>query len=236
MAIGLNPALLFSGRNFLGSPRKPKKKVLDLRQTSRFPPQLTMVRLLRRNIAPLATVHQNPSSQIDPSLDDQSEMANFPCDPTPFLPFGFHIEHGWQRPARARVALGGEAPRRHEEYAILTLDLAPAPQVAAEVLDQLVDQLEHQFPVRVLSHFLLPLGLGLVQFGSPMQRQGLINMSPIPLGNGINLTVTKHDEGINLRTCNYSRICNIMLLGFPLDFQNIDFIRASVAPFGRLLH
>ena len=82
--------------------------------------------------------------------------------------------------------------------------------------------------MRVLSHFLLPLGLGLVQFGSPMQRQGLINMSPIPLGNGINLTVTKHDEGINLRTCNYSRICNIMLLGFPLDFQKIDFIRASV--------
>ena len=25
------------------------------------------------------------------------------------------------------------------------------------------------------------------------------------------------------------------MLGFPLDFQNIDFIRASVAPFGRLL-
>lgn len=151
-------------------------------------------------------------------------MANFACDPMPFVLFGFHIEDGWQRPARARVALGGEAPRRHEEYAILTLNPAPPPNEAAAVLDQLVDQLEDQFPMRVLSHFLSPLGLGLVQFGSPMQRQGLINLSPINLGNGFTLSVARHDEGINLRTCNYSRVCNIMMLGFPLDFQNIDFI------------
>jgi hypothetical protein len=26
-----------------------------------------------------------------------------------------------------------------------------------------------------------------------------------------------------------------MFLGFPLDFQSMDFIKASVAPFGRLL-
>jgi len=69
-----------------------------------------------------------------------------------------------------------------------------------------------------------------------MQRQGLINLSPIPLGNGVTLMVARHDEGVYLRTCNYSRVCNLMLLGYPLDFQNLDFIRASVASFGRLLH
>ena len=115
--------------------------------------------------------------------------------------------------------MGGEAPRRHEEYVILTLNPAPPPHDAAAVLDHLVDQLEERFPVRVLSHFLLPLGLGLIQFGTPMQSQGLINLSPIQLGNGITLTITRHDESINLRTCNYSRVCNIMMLGFPLDFK-----------------
>jgi hypothetical protein len=129
-------------------------------------------------------------------------MVNFTCDPTLFLPFGFHIDHGWQRPARAGVALGGEAPRRHEEYAILTLGPPPPPQNAAAVLDHLIDQLEELFPVRINSNFLSPLGLGLVQFGTPMQRQGLINMLPIAMGNGVNLIVTRHDEGINLRTCN----------------------------------
>jgi hypothetical protein len=31
-----------------------------------------------------------------------------------YAPVGLHVEHGWNRPARARVALGGELPRRHE--------------------------------------------------------------------------------------------------------------------------
>jgi len=42
--------------------------------------------------------------------------------------------------------LGGEAPRRHEEYVILTLNPAPPPHDAAAVLDHLVDQLEERFP------------------------------------------------------------------------------------------
>jgi hypothetical protein len=40
-------------------------------------------------------------------------MANFPCNPMLFVPQGMHVEHGWQCPARARVALGGEPLRRH---------------------------------------------------------------------------------------------------------------------------
>jgi len=48
-------------------------------------------------------------------------MANFPCNPMLFVPPGLHVEHGWMRPARARVALGGELPKRHEQYAIITL-------------------------------------------------------------------------------------------------------------------
>jgi len=51
-------------------------------------------------------------------VSTQEGMANFACDPAPFLLFGAHDEQGWHHPARTRLALGGEPPRRHEEYAI----------------------------------------------------------------------------------------------------------------------
>ena len=58
-------------------------------------------------------------------------MANFPFNPMLFVPQGMHVQHGWERPARARVALGGEPPRRHEEYAIIELEPLPPPAVGS---------------------------------------------------------------------------------------------------------
>jgi hypothetical protein len=93
-------------------------------------------------------------------------MANFACDPAPFLPFGAHVEDGWHRPPRTRMALGGEPPRRHEEYAIVSLEPPPHPVHARMALTDVVNLLEQNFPVRVLSHFLSLLSLGLLKFGS----------------------------------------------------------------------
>jgi hypothetical protein len=50
---------------------------------------------------------------------DQETMANFPVNPRPFLVAGMAVDHGWNRPARARVALGGEPTREHEDFAIV---------------------------------------------------------------------------------------------------------------------
>jgi hypothetical protein len=47
-------------------------------------------------------------------------MANFVVDPTPFLPEGLEIED-WVRPARGRIVINGNPPRRHDEYAIVSL-------------------------------------------------------------------------------------------------------------------
>ena len=63
----------------------------------------------------------------------------------------------------------------------------------------------------------------------------MLNASPIPFGHGL-LRVHKHDEALNLRACNYTRQCWIMFLGFPLDYHLPDYVKAAVAPFGRLLH
>lgn len=147
-----------------------------------------------------------------------------------------HIEQGWNRPARSGVALGGEPPRRHEQFAILTFH--PPPEVQAqipEIIHEVRHMIQHDFPIRVRSAFPSPLGLGLFEFDSTVQRQILLDASPIQFANG-HIVVERHDEARNFRVCNYTRQCWIMLLCFPLDYQTTEFLSAAVAPFGRLLH
>jgi len=134
------------------------------------------------------------------------------------------------------MALGGKPPRCHEEYGIISMDPPPHPAHARQALTDVVAFLEANFPVRVFSHFLSPLGLGLLEFGSSVHRQSLIDISPFAFDGVSTLRVVKHDEAINLRACPYTRECWIMFLTFPLDYQREEFIDAAVAPFGRRLY
>ena len=86
----------------------------------------------------------------------------------------------------------------------------------------------------MVSAFPLPFGLGLFEFEDPIQCACLLNASPIDLEFGI-IRVVKHDEARNLKSCPYIRESYIMFLGFPLDFQSHGFVKATVAPFGRLI-
>ena len=96
-----------------------------------------------------------------------------------FVPQGMHVEHGWLRPAQARVALGGETLRRHEEYTIIELEPEPLPQQVGALIDDIVDFLQDPFPVRVVSAFPSPFGVGLFQLQNPVQRACLLDASPI---------------------------------------------------------
>jgi hypothetical protein len=49
-------------------------------------------------------------------------MANFPVNPRPFLVPGLKVDHGWNRPSHAHVALGSEPTREHEHFAIVSLN------------------------------------------------------------------------------------------------------------------
>lgn len=170
----------------------------------------------------LAGGDENSPSVIEAVVSHSSAqviMANFTCDPAPFLPFSAHVEDGWLRLARARLALGGEPPRRHEEYAIVSMELLPHPLHARLALTDIVNFLQEHFPVRILSSFLSPLGLGLLEFGSTVQRQSMIDISPFDFDGVSVLRVVKHDEAGNLRACPYTRECWIMFLAFPLDYQ-----------------
>ena len=78
------------------------------------------------------------------------------------------MEHGWQRPARARVALGGEPLRRHEEYAVIEMQPEPLLVQVGLLIEEITDFLQEQFPVRVVSAFPSPFGVGLFQFQNPV--------------------------------------------------------------------
>lgn len=87
-------------------------------------------------------------------------MANFPCNPMIYVPQGMHFENGWLRPARSRVALGGEPPRRYEQYAIIMLEPEPVQEQIRDIILEVTQTLQEEFPVRVVSAFPSPLSLG----------------------------------------------------------------------------
>lgn len=217
---------------------KPKPKTQDGKQQQN---PLTPAPAL--NSSPSSTSACPPPSTVQtsvppgdpPSIAVAHEMANFACNPQSYLPPGAHVEHGWLHPARSRVALGGEPPRRHEEYRNITLVPEPPEHVVLEALQAVVDHLEQGFPVRILSSFRSPLGLGLVKFQSASQRQSMIDLSPIPFVNNSVIRVVKHDAARNFRACPYIRFCRVLILTFPLDYQTMEFFKAAVAPFGSLL-
>ncbi|TVU06152.1 hypothetical protein EJB05_49350, partial [Eragrostis curvula] len=179
------------------------------------------------------SVSDQNTTDSDGDVDD---MANFPCNPMLYAPRGAILEQGWHRPARERLALGGEPTRLHEDFGILIMNPRPADHHLNAALTDAVDFLELEYNVRIRTSCLSPLGLGLLQFASPAQRQTLIDLSPIPYGPMHHLSVIAHDRGRNLRACNYIRECTIMFVAFPLDYQTMEYIKAAVAPFGRLLY
>jgi hypothetical protein len=85
-------------------------------------------------------------------------------------------------------------------------------------LTDVVNLLQENFPVRILSHYLLSLGLRLVEFGSVIQHQSMLDISPIDINDNTVLRIVKHDEAINFRTCQYTHDRWVMFLAFPLDY------------------
>jgi hypothetical protein len=147
-------------------------------------------------------------------------MANFPINLWPFLVAGLVVDHRWNRPARAHVALGGDLPCEHEDFASVSIN--PMPQEIGELrptVNVVCDFLDNTQRVRIIESHLSPLGLGLIRLRTVAQRDKLVKESPFNLGQNHVVTVVKHDEGINNRACAYTRVCWIMFLAFSLDYQ-----------------
>jgi hypothetical protein len=160
-------------------------------------------------------------------------MANFAVNPSPFVPAGLEVED-WAHSARGRIIVCGNPPRRHEDYAIITVH-PPPPQNHLYDEMEVVQYFEEVCRVRVQSSCLSPLGLCLIQFSSPVTRQAMINLSPHQLDVVREIYVEEHDKGINLRNCPFTRTCWIMFLAFLLDFQTRDIISQAVGHFGTII-
>jgi len=187
-------------------------------------------------ISPNSSPQSTNPSPVEIAKADQASMANFPVNPQPYLVAGLTVEHGWNRPARGRMALGGEPTREHEDYAIVSINPMPAhADQLRPTLNLVCDFLEHSQRVRILASHLSPLGLGLIKLRTVAQHDQLVRVSPLQLGQNHQVTIVKHNEGINVRSCAYVRVYWIMFFAFPLDFQKDLYIRAAVAPYGRLL-
>jgi hypothetical protein len=126
-------------------------------------------------VSPLEPESPRSSSTEAPSGEVTEGMANFEVDPAPFIPEGMNVED-WARPARGRIIIAANPLRRHEEYAIISIDPPPANQIY-EAIDEVLEYFEDEHGVRVRSCCLSPLELCLAQFPSAIARHAMINLS-----------------------------------------------------------
>lgn len=68
-----------------------------------------------------------------------------------------------------------------------------------------------------------------------MDRDLFLHNSPHQFGD-VAFTFQKHDKGRNFRALNFNPECWLMLLGFPLDYWEEDYIETAIASFGRLTY
>jgi hypothetical protein len=115
-------------------------------------------------------------------------------DPTPFIPEGLEIEV-WARPTRGWIVINGNPPRRHDEYAIISLTPPPPPDQLHNAMEVVTFLEEVQHAV-VRSCCLSPLGLCLVQFSSSLEWQIMISRSPMQLDEVREIAVVEHDRGL----------------------------------------
>lgn len=50
----------------------------------------------------------------------------------------------------------------------------------------------------------------------------------------VQITFTRHNQGRNWRRTNFNHECWLMLMGFPLDYWEMDYIQDAICSFGRL--
>jgi hypothetical protein len=162
-------------------------------------------------------------------------MANFAVDPTPFVPEGLEIED-WARPTHGRIVINGNPPRRHDEYAIVSLAPPPPPDHLHEAMEEVVAFLEEEQHAVIRSCCLSPLGSCLVQFSSSLERQVMISRSHMQLDIQREMVIVDNDRGINFRSCAFTRTCWIMFLAFPLDFEAREIITEAVGLFGSVIN
>lgn len=79
-----------------------------------------------------------------------------------------------------------------------------------------------------------PFGEAYVKFNSVHSREAMIQASPHQFED-VQITLQKHNEGLNWKCLTFNRECWLILIRFPLDFCSLAYIQDAIKSFGILL-
>ena len=126
--------------------------------------------------------------------------------------------------------------RRHEDWAIATIQQLQDEVLFRNVREVLEDFLQHdpvaQVGVREIQP--CPFGEAYVQFRHVRDRDRLVRDSPHAFGD-VFISFTRHNEGRNWRRVNFNRICWLLIVGIPFDNCNTEDIAAAVTRFAKII-
>jgi hypothetical protein len=78
------------------------------------------------------------------------------------------------------------------------------------------------------------LGQAYVRFKHSYDRDRLIISGPFQFGD-VSISFVEHNKGRNWRAVNFNRECWMLLLGYPLDYRENDFVVNTISSFGRVI-
>jgi hypothetical protein len=79
------------------------------------------------------------------------------------------------------------------------------------------------------------LGQAFVRFKNVYDRDQLIGRGPMHFGD-VTLTFVEHRKARNWRAVNFNRECWLLLLGFPPDYREDEYVVNAINSFGRVVY
>ncbi|KXG35793.1 hypothetical protein SORBI_3002G229200 [Sorghum bicolor] len=166
-------------------------------------------------------------------LSEEFTMAYQRANPALFIPNGMHRLNVPGRVPMVRAVARSRPQRRNETVAIVTINPLPGnilhfPNVR-EVLEEFFEERNIAITDIQPSH----LGQAIVCFNSPVDRDALVVNSPMPMGD-VQVSFVRHNQGRNWRRTQFNHECWLLLMGFPLDYWETEYIQDAICSFGRL--
>ncbi|KAM0863491.1 hypothetical protein ACQ4PT_044563 [Festuca glaucescens] len=159
-------------------------------------------------------------------------MANFPVDPTPYIPGQYELIQVANRPQQCRYYVTDGIRAKHEDIAIATVTPPPGDAIPFGLVRSMLRNLievQYGFNLEMIQR--CPIGTAFVRVSSFADRDWLVNQSPHQFA-GRTISFVNHNEGINHRAFTYNQECWLLLVAYPLDLWNTEHIKRAVKDCG----
>lgn len=131
-----------------------------------------------------------------PARPSVQEMAYQRADPRPFLPPSFHWVDIPNREFMCRAVAPMRPPPANEDLAIVTLDPLPGNVLNFGTVRNLIREFLISRHINPRGIMPCHLGQAYVRFHHAYERDQMVNLSPMVLGN-VHISFVKHNEGRN---------------------------------------